>query len=59
MHDLEDPFGLTQVAQMMLAEIDRARHPEPRTSSLVASDTTIWPPCPTDINRAARFNAVP
>ena len=61
MHHLKQPLGPAQVAQPVLP---RSTNPQCSgiaswSSSSVANDTTIWPPCATDINRAARFTAVP
>ena len=53
--------GAREVAQPVLAEVDELDVGKRRraTSSSVACDTTIWPPCAAAISRAARFTAVP
>ena len=52
--------GSPRSRQVVHAEVDELSTFVSRTSSLVASDrTSPSTTCPTDINRAARFNAVP
>ncbi len=57
--DLVDAFHGCEIAQPVLAQIGEVDRAVPDERTLVANDTTIWPPCATLIRRAARFTSLP
>ena len=60
-HELEHPLRARQVTQPVLTQLHQLDTiPQlSRARSAVAWETTIWPPCATPINRAARFTDEP